>query len=147
MCGPCRPVKGAFGGAARWASPTLDSSTRPWTWLAIGRPLPSGIRPQVSSSWVGNRGEQVCPTPEYRVGNFKEPHQAGSPTSMMDHLDPREADFVWTTTPEMVIWLRTGRRPVIRRTASRYASRLCPVESEFGELRELGGVQPCLGTE
>lgn len=32
-------------------------------WLAIGRPLRRGARPQVSGQGVGNLGEQVCPTP------------------------------------------------------------------------------------
>ncbi|MER6739148.1 hypothetical protein [Streptomyces puniciscabiei] len=52
----------------------VDSSPRPWTWLAIGRPLPSGVRPQVGAPWVGNQGEQVWGTREHWVGKFNEPH-------------------------------------------------------------------------
>ena len=70
VCGPCRAVKGAFGGAARWASPTLDCSTRPWTWLAIGRPLRCGARPQFSAARVGSQGEQVWGDPE-QGGEFQ----------------------------------------------------------------------------
>lgn len=47
VCGPRRTVMGACGSASRWASPTLDSSTCTWIWLAIG-PIRCGVSPQIT---------------------------------------------------------------------------------------------------
>ncbi|MFG2500803.1 hypothetical protein ACGFSB_21630 [Streptomyces sp. NPDC048441] len=53
-----------------WSTPspgtsllTLDSSPRPWTWPAIGRPLLGDIPPQAGAGCVGNLGDQVWPPP------------------------------------------------------------------------------------
>lgn len=45
VCGPLRAVKGACGGAARWLSATLDSSSRSNDRLVIGRTRTSDARP------------------------------------------------------------------------------------------------------
>lgn len=39
----------------RWPSATLDSLSRPWTWLVIGRPLPSDARRWASAPQAGGR--------------------------------------------------------------------------------------------
>jgi hypothetical protein len=36
--GPLRVVKGAYGGAPRWAPPTLDNSSRPEIWQLSAGP-------------------------------------------------------------------------------------------------------------
>ncbi len=47
------PSRAPSASLTRCAARTLDRPPRPWCWLATGRPLPSGARPQVSAGLTG----------------------------------------------------------------------------------------------
>lgn len=68
-------VKGAFGVAPRRATPALDCSSRPKVAAAVGRPRRCVAELADQQFGVRRSTEQVWPTGEQELADFKESHQ------------------------------------------------------------------------